>query len=54
VSTSTIVAWSPVELTARLAALADPVRLRILGVLAGGSRYVCDLQEILPICVRGT
>jgi DNA-binding transcriptional ArsR family regulator len=36
-------------LTARLAALADPVRLRIVGVLAGGGRCVCDLQEKVPV-----
>ena len=38
-----------VELTDRLAALADPVRLRLLGVLAGGGRCVCDLQDKVPV-----
>jgi hypothetical protein len=33
---------TPVELTGRLAALADPVRLRLVGVLAGDGRCVCD------------
>ncbi len=33
----------------RLAALADPVRLRIVGVLAVGGRCVCDLQEKVPV-----
>jgi ArsR family transcriptional regulator len=40
---------TPVELTARLAALADPVRLRLVGVLAGGGRCVCDLQQRVPV-----
>jgi len=39
----------PVELTGRLAALADPVRLRLIGVLAGGGRCVCDLQDKVPV-----
>ena len=38
-----------VELTSGLAALADPVRLRLVGVLAGGGRCVCDLQEKVPV-----
>jgi ArsR family transcriptional regulator len=37
------------KLTGRLAALADPVRLRLVGVLAGGGRCVCDLQEQVPV-----
>jgi ArsR family transcriptional regulator len=52
VNTSTVIASSPVELTARLAALADPVRLRIVGVLAGGGRCVCDLQEKVPVAAN--
>lgn len=40
---------TPVELTDRLAALADPVRLRLVGVLAGGGRCVCDLQDKVPV-----
>ena len=52
VDTSTVIASSPVELTARLAALADPVRLRIVGVLAGGGRCVCDLQEKVPVAAN--
>ncbi len=40
---------TPVELTDRLAALADPVRLRLVGVLAGGGRCVCDLQRQVPV-----
>ena len=46
------IASTPVELTARLAALADPVRLRIVGVLAGGGRCVCDLQEKVPVAAN--
>ena len=46
---STVVDSIPVELTAGLAALADPVRLRLIGVLAGGGRCVCDLQEQVPV-----
>ena len=41
-----------VELTAGLAALADPVRLRLVGVLAGGGRCVCDLQEQVPVAAN--
>ena len=51
-NTSTAIASSPVELTGRLAALADPVRLRIVGVLAGGGRCVCDLQEKVPVAAN--
>ena len=40
---------TPVELTGQLAALADPVRLRLVGVLAGGGRCVCDLHEQVPV-----
>ena len=40
---------TPVELTGRLAALADPVRLRLVGVLADGGRCVCDLQQKVPV-----
>lgn len=49
---STVVASSSVALTDRLAALADPVRLRIVGVLAGGGRCVCDLHEEVPIAAN--
>ncbi len=50
--TSTVIESRPVELTARLAALADPVRLRIVGVLAGGTRCVCDLQAAVPVAAN--
>jgi ArsR family transcriptional regulator, arsenate/arsenite/antimonite-responsive transcriptional repressor len=46
---STAVDSTPVEVTAGFAALADPVRLRLIGVLAGGGRCVCDLQEQVPV-----
>ncbi len=46
---STVVDSTPVELTAGFAALADPVRLRLVGVLATGGRCVCDLQEAVPV-----
>jgi ArsR family transcriptional regulator len=52
VISSTVVASSSVALTDRLAALADPVRLRIVGVLAGGSRCVCDLHEQVPVAAN--
>jgi ArsR family transcriptional regulator len=46
---STVVDSTPAELTTGLAALADPVRLRLIGVLATGGRCVCDLQERVPV-----
>jgi ArsR family transcriptional regulator len=49
VDSSTVVDSTPVELLAGLAALADPVRLRLVGVLAGGGRCVCDLQDQVPV-----
>ena len=49
---STVVDSSPVELTGGFAALADPVRLRIVGVLAGGGRCVCDLHEQVPVAAN--
>jgi ArsR family transcriptional regulator len=52
VITSTVVDSSPVELTGGFAALADPVRLRIVGVLAEGGRCVCDLHEQVPIAAN--
>jgi ArsR family transcriptional regulator, arsenate/arsenite/antimonite-responsive transcriptional repressor len=49
---STRVDSTGVELTARLAALADPVRLRLVGVLAGGGRCVCDLHAQVPVAAN--
>jgi ArsR family transcriptional regulator len=37
---------------AAFSALADPARLRILSVLAGGSRCVCDIQDRLPLAAN--
>lgn len=34
------------------AALADPARLRILGVLAGGQRCVCDINAAVPMAAN--
>ena len=39
-------------MTVRLAALADPVRLRVVGALSGGGRCVCDLQEKVPVAAN--
>ena len=50
--TSTLVDSTPVELTGGFAALADPVRLRIVGVLAEGERCVCDLHEQVPVAAN--
>jgi ArsR family transcriptional regulator len=37
---------------AGLAALADPVRLRLVAVLAGGGRCVCDLRAQVPVAAN--
>ncbi len=39
-------------MTGGFAALADPVRLRIVGVLAEGGRCVCDLHEEVPVAAN--
>jgi DNA-binding transcriptional ArsR family regulator len=39
-------------MTGGFAALADPVRLRIVGVLAAGERCVCDLHEQVPVAAN--
>jgi ArsR family transcriptional regulator len=49
VVTSTVIETSPVELTVRLAALADPARVRVVGVLARGGCCVCSLKDRVPI-----
>ena len=46
---STVVDSTPVEVTAGFAALADGVRLRLVGVLAGGGRCVCELQDEVAV-----
>jgi ArsR family transcriptional regulator, arsenate/arsenite/antimonite-responsive transcriptional repressor len=48
-ATSMAVDSSPAELACGMAALVDPVRLRIVTVLAGGGRYVCSLREQVPV-----
>jgi ArsR family transcriptional regulator len=49
VHSSTVIDSTRVELTAGLAALADPVRLRLVSVLAAGGRCVCDLQTEVAV-----
>ena len=39
-------------MTGGFAALSDPVRLRIVGVLAEGGRCVCDLHEQVPVAAN--
>jgi ArsR family transcriptional regulator len=49
VVTSTTVASRCLELVSAFSALADPVRLRIVRVLAEGGRCVCDLLDEVPV-----
>ncbi|MGP8064968.1 MAG: ArsR/SmtB family transcription factor [Acidimicrobiales bacterium] len=49
VITSTVIESTGVDTAGFLAALADPVRLAVVGVLAGGERCVCDLQEQIAV-----
>lgn len=37
---------------AAFAALADPARLQVLAVLAGGERCVCEIQERVPLAAN--
>ena len=46
---STIVESTNVEAVERLGALADPVRLAVVGLLAYGQHCVCDLQERVAV-----
>jgi ArsR family transcriptional regulator, arsenate/arsenite/antimonite-responsive transcriptional repressor len=47
---STIVDTTSVESTTRaFAALGDATRLRILGILAGGTHCVCDLRDAVDV-----
>lgn len=39
----------PVEISALLKALADPVRMEVVQVLMGGERCVCELTEVLGL-----
>jgi ArsR family transcriptional regulator len=52
VVTSAIVATTAVATTNGLAALADPIRLAIIGVLADGERCVCELHERVPVAAN--
>lgn len=49
VVSSIVIESIDVETAGRLGALADPVRLAVVGVLAGGQRCVCDLQERVAV-----
>lgn len=47
---STVVEVTDLDLVAtRFAALADPTRLRIVALLKGGRRCVCELRTEIPI-----
>lgn len=52
VATSVDLASSAVETADRVAALSDPVRLAIVGVLAGGEHCVCDLHDRVPVAAN--
>jgi ArsR family transcriptional regulator, arsenate/arsenite/antimonite-responsive transcriptional repressor len=50
VNTSTIVETTSLESTTRaFSALGDGTRIRILGILASGTRCVCDLQDAVGV-----
>ena len=49
---STDLESSVVELTRGLGALAEPVRLAIVGVLAEGEHCVCQLHERVPVAAN--
>jgi ArsR family transcriptional regulator len=51
-ASSTMTASTGVEVAGRLGALADPVRLAIIGVLTDGAHCVCDLQARVPIATN--
>jgi ArsR family transcriptional regulator len=52
VDISTALEPTPIDLADRLGALADPVRLRIVGLLAVGGRCVCDLRVEMVIAAN--
>jgi DNA-binding transcriptional ArsR family regulator len=52
VISSAVVDSSVAEVTGGFAALADPVRLRIVRVLAEGERCVCDLHSQVPVAAN--
>ncbi len=49
---STVIGSSNVEASDRLAALADPVRLAIVGVLADGEQCVCSVRDRVPVAAN--
>lgn len=49
---SAFVGSTDAETTTGLAALGDPIRLSIVGVLADGERCVCDLHEQVPVAAN--
>jgi ArsR family transcriptional regulator len=49
---STALESNRVELADRLGALTDPARLRIVGILTGGGRCVCDLRAEMVIAAN--
>ena len=50
--TSTVLASNGVEAAERVAALADPIRLAIVRVLAEGEQCVCDLRDRVPVAAN--
>jgi ArsR family transcriptional regulator len=49
VNTSIVIEVSPATASDLLAAVADPVRWRLLAALTGGTRCVCQLQPIAAV-----
>ncbi|MEO9181673.1 MAG: metalloregulator ArsR/SmtB family transcription factor [Acidimicrobiales bacterium] len=47
--TSKVLELSTIDTSSQLAALAEPLRLRIVGVLSRGECCVCTLQELVPM-----
>lgn len=45
-------AVEPLAAAGIFAALAEPARLQILGVLSGGERCVCDINAAVPIAAN--
>lgn len=49
VVSSTIIEPTAIEVSEWFAALSDPIRVRIVGLLAGGGRCVCDLLRDVDV-----
>jgi ArsR family transcriptional regulator len=49
---SAVLGSSIVETAERLSALADPVRLVVVGILAEGEHCVCDLNDRVPVAAN--